>query len=144
MARIKHIAIATKDADRARDFYIKVLGMSLLRTVDQPKYTGYILSDGHLNLALLDYKQDDVAGEEWGAGFEGLHHIGVQVDPSEGVIDKLGESGFSPRDDINQALGVSVGGNYNPTHEFKYQGPDGVVIDISSVGWEGTDGWRGK
>ena len=39
-----------------------------------------------------------------------------------------------------RALGIDTGGVHNPKQEFKYQGPDGVVIDISSVGWEGTEG----
>ena len=138
MARIKHIAIATNDADATRDFYVDVIGMRVVRTIDAKKYAGYILSDGHINLAILDFKEDDVAGPEWGAGFQGLHHIGIHADPEEGVIEKLAERGFQPRNDINEALGVKAGASYNPTHEFKYQGPAGVVIDISTTGWEGT------
>lgn len=139
MARIKHIAIATNDADGTRDFYTDIIGMNVVRSVEMAKYSGYILSDGYINLAILDFKQDDAAGTERGTAFEGLHHIGIQADPNEGVIEKLTSHGFKPRTDINDALGVKAGSaSYNPTHEFKYQGPSGVVIDVSTTGWEGT------
>ena len=52
-------------------------------------------------------------------------------------------AGYAPRSDMNEAIGIKAGGDYTPTHEFKDQGPDGVVIDISSVGGEGTEIWQG-
>ncbi len=143
MALIKHIAIATQDADRTRDFYVDILGLEVLQQLEARDYRGYILTDGHINLAILDFKSEEVAGPERGVGFSGLHHIGIQIDADERVPEQLAAAGFTPRDDINKALGVAAGGALNPTHEFKFQGPDNVVIDISSVGWEGTDGYEG-
>ncbi len=144
MARIKHIAIASKNPEKTRDFYVDVFGLRLVRSIDQPKYKAFILSDGYINLAILDFHIDDVAGSERGASFQGLHHIGVQIDASERIPERLAEAGYVPRDDINQALGVEQGsGALVATHEFKYAGPDDVVIDISSIGFEGTEGYKG-
>ena len=141
MALIKHIAIASKNPEKTRDFYVDVLGLRNVRSIDQPKYKGFILSDGYINLAIIDFHSDDVAGAERGAAFQGLHHIGVQVDASERIPERLAEAGYAPRDDINRALGIEQGADtFNATHEFKFGAPDGVVIDISSSGWEGTDG----
>ncbi len=144
MARIKHIAIASKNPEKTRDFYVDVFGLRIVRSIDQPKYKAFILSDGYLNLAIIDFHTDDVAGAERGAAFQGLHHIGVQIDASERIPERLAEAGYAPRDDINRALGTEQGaGAFNASHEFKFGGPDDVVIDISSTGWEGTDGYLG-
>ncbi len=144
MARIKHIALASKNPEKTRDFYVDVLGLRNVRSIDQPKYKGFILSDGHINLAIIDFHTDDVAGAERGASFQGLHHIGVQIDASERIPERLAEAGYAPRDDINRALGIEQGaGTFDATHEFKFGGPDDVVIDISSTGLEGTDGHLG-
>ena len=144
MARITHIAIATNDAKRSCEFYTQVFGLEFVRALDSQKFSGFVLSDGHMNLTIPDFKDDDAAGSELGVTFQGLHHIGVQVDPSEHVEERLTAAGYALRRDINEVIGVKAGGNHTPSHEFKYQGPDGVVIDISSVGWEGTESWQGR
>ncbi len=61
-----------------------------------------IMSDGDLNLVILNFKSDAVAGVERGKGWSGIHHIGFQ--------------------------------------EVKYNGPDGVMVDVSETGWVGTSG----
>ena len=61
MAKIKHIAIATQDADKTARFYIEVFGLKEIAKVDGPNASGYYLSDGNINMAILDFKNDDVA-----------------------------------------------------------------------------------
>ena len=80
MAKIKHIAISTQDVEATARFYIDVFGLTEVGKVDSPGASGYYLSDGDLNLAILNFKNDAVAGAERGRGYSGIHHIGFQVE----------------------------------------------------------------
>ena len=138
MAKIKHIAIATQDADAAARFYIDVMGLEEIAKLDGPNASGYYLSDGNINMAILNFKNDDVAGPEYGMGYSGLHHIGFQVDDLEETASKLEANGTKTREGINKALGVGMDRARHANVEVKYGGPDGVIIDISEAGWAGT------
>ena len=138
MAKIKHIAISTQDVEATAKFYIDVFGLEVAGKVDSPGASGYYLTDGDLNLAILHFKNDTVAGVERGAGYNGIHHIGFQVESLSSISDKLAEAGSAPRDDVNQALGVGHGLRTGGNVEVKYSGPDGVMLDVSETGWVGT------
>ena len=62
MAKIKHIALSTQDVDRTAAFYVNVFGMKEIARIDSPNARGYYLSDGDLNLAILNFKNDAAAG----------------------------------------------------------------------------------
>ena len=132
MARIRHIAIATQDADKTAKFFKDVFGLKELRTTERDSHYGHILTDGYLNLAILDFKTDGAAGSEFGVGFSGLHHIGIHVEDIAETSQKLIAADKAPRDDINEALGMKAEGG----HEFKWSGPDGILFDISERGWD--------
>src|SRR3989442_13837305 len=53
MVKIKHIAIRTPDPEKTAAFYKDVFG---LKEVGQAR-TGYYLSDGHINLAILKARE---------------------------------------------------------------------------------------
>src|SRR5207302_5550933 len=106
VAKIKHIAISTQDVEKTASFYKDVFGLKEVGKVDSPGASGYYLSDGDINLAILNFKNDAVAGAERGKGFSGIHHIGFQVETLDEIADKLKSAGSAPRDDVNQALGV--------------------------------------
>ena len=95
MPQIKHIAIATQDADATAKFYTEVFGMREVAKLDSPNASGYFLSDGNINLAILDFKTDQVTGPEYGIGFSGIHHIGFEVEsckrpgPTPGMISTV-------------------------------------------------------
>ena len=141
MAKIKHIAIATQDADKTAKFYIDVFGLKEIAKLDSPNASGYYLSDGNINLAILDFKNDQVTGPEYGQNYSGIHHIGFEVESLEEIAEKLEAAISQPRDDINQALGVGMPGARHDNVEVKYGGPDGVIIDVSQTGWVGTRGF---
>ena len=138
MPKIKHIALSTQDVDKTAKFYIDVFGMKEIAKLDGPGARGYYLSDGDLNLAILNFKNDAVAGVERGKGWSGIHHIGFQVENLEEIAEKLAAAGSTPRDDVNQALGVGHGQTRHANVEVKYSGPDNVMIDVSQTGWVGT------
>ncbi|HET8835939.1 MAG TPA: VOC family protein, partial [Gemmatimonadales bacterium] len=106
MAKIKHIALSTQDVDRTAAFYVNVFGMKEIARIDSPNARGYYLSDGDLNLAILNFKNDAAAGAERGKAWSGLHHIGFQVESLEAITEKLAAAGSEPRHDVNEALGV--------------------------------------
>ncbi len=140
MAKIKHIAISTQDVDKTANFYRDVFGMKEIAKIDSMGARGYYLSDGDLNLAILNFKNDAVAGTERGKAWSGIHHIGFQVESLEEIAEKLAAAGSQPRDDVNQALGVGQGHRPGGNVEVKYNGPDGVMVDVSETGWVGTSG----
>jgi catechol 2,3-dioxygenase-like lactoylglutathione lyase family enzyme len=141
MPKIKHIAISTQDVDKTARFYVDVFGMKQIAKVDGPGARGYYLSDGDINLAILNFKSDAAAGAERGTGYSGIHHIGFQVESLEAIAEKLAEAGSKPRADVNQALGVGQGRQQHGNVEVKYSGPDGVMLDVSETGWVGTSGF---
>jgi catechol 2,3-dioxygenase-like lactoylglutathione lyase family enzyme len=139
MPKIKHIAIATQDADKTAKFYVEVFGLQEIGKIDSAGASGYYLSDGDINLAILHFKNDAVAGTEYGTSYSGIHHIGFQVEDLQETASKLAEAQSKPRDDINRALGVGMDRRHANV-EVKYNGPEGVIIDVSETGWVGTSG----
>jgi len=138
MPKIRHIALSTQDPDATARFYVDVFGMKEIGRIDSPAARGYYLSDGDINLAILNFKNDAVAGVERGKGWSGIHHIGFQVESVEAIAERLAAAGSERRDDVNEALGVGHGGQRYANVEVKYGGPDGVMLDVSETGWVGT------
>ena len=101
---------------------------------------GYFLSDGNVNMAILDFQNDAVAGVR-GKEYSGIHHTGFEVEDLEDVEAKLAAAGSAPMDEVNKALGVGMGGPRNANVEIKYTGPNGEMIDVSAHGWVGTRGF---
>ena len=141
MAQIKHIAIASKDPDRTADFFKGVFDLQEVGKVESENASGYYLSDGNINLAILNFKSEVVAGAEFGTDYAGIHHIGFQVEDAEATDARLREHQSEPRDDINRALHSAMGSGHGGMNvETKYAGPEGIMIDVSQSGWVGTDG----
>ena len=138
MPKIKHIALSTQDPDGTARFYVDVFGMKQIGRIDKPTVRGYFLSDGDINVAILNFKTDAAAGAERGKGFSGIHHIGFQVESLDAIAERLAAAGSERRDDVNEALGVGQARQRYANVEVKYRGPDGVMLDVSETGWVGT------
>jgi catechol 2,3-dioxygenase-like lactoylglutathione lyase family enzyme len=133
MARIRHIAIATRDLEATTQFYIEGLGLKQVGKVNTPTSEGYYLSDGHVNLAILKFKYDDPATTEGGLRYTGIHHFGLEVEDmaeAQAQIEKAGAV-HRPYPGTEE---MAKRGNV----EVKFSGPDGVTIDLSEHGWLGT------
>ena len=141
MAQIKHIAIATQDAEKTAKFYKDVFGLREVAKIDGENAKGFFLSDGNINLAILDFQNDQVAGAERGKDYSGIHHIGFEVESLEEIAEKMKAANAQPRDDINQALRLGTPAHGASNVEVKYGGPEGVIIDVSETGWVGTRGF---
>jgi catechol 2,3-dioxygenase-like lactoylglutathione lyase family enzyme len=132
MAKIRHIALTTKNPSQVAEFYKQAFDMQEIRRSDNG---AVFLSDGYINLAILNWKteKDADVGPD-GPNYNGIHHIGFQVDDLDTACDKLEKVNgkqLSSRDGLDQAM--AAGGPRN--FEMKWAGPDEVVLDISHTGW---------
>lgn len=134
MVTIKHIAIRTPDPEKTASFYKEVFG---LKEVGQAR-TGYYLSDGHINLAILKSRDEGTDDSPRDAsGYAGIHHFGFLVDDVDEVCQKLEAAGaraMTSRTDVRHAAAAG-GRSY---YEMKYRGPDNQEIDVTESGWIGT------
>ena len=128
MAKLRHIAIATKDPDAMAEFYKKAFDFKEVRKSDGPLAYGYHLSDGTIDLAILRFKTDQIGK---GLDYTGLPHFGILVDDVEKVSKKVEALGGSHY--MDQA-GDRAGG-----FEVKLYGPEGVLLDIAEHPWTGTE-----
>ena len=133
MARIRHIAIATRDPEATKRFYIEGLGLKEVGKVNSPTSEGYYLSDGHVNFAILKFKSDDPATTEGALRYTGVHHFGVEVENMEEARARIEKAGAAHRP-YPGTEEMAKRGNV----EVKFSGPDGVTIDLSEHGWLGT------
>ena len=136
MPKIKHIALSTQDVEKTAKFYVETFGMKQIGKIDDPGTRGVFLTDGDINLAILNFKNDTAAGIERGKSFSGIHHIGFQVESLEVIAERLTATGSRRRHDVEQALGV--GSHTEGNVEVKWTGPDGIMLDVSKTGWLGT------
>ena len=56
-AKIRHIAIATQDPDTMAHFFKQALGLKQVGVANSDLATGYFLTDGYINLAILKFKR---------------------------------------------------------------------------------------
>jgi predicted enzyme related to lactoylglutathione lyase len=135
MARLRHIAIVVSDKERAAQFYEKVFDMKRVGEEDAGGGSAIYMSDGVINLALLNYKSDAMAGIEDSKNFVGTHHFGFQVDDLGETQEKIEENGGVFHFDLGED-------EEEVNFEKKFRDPDGIIFDVSKSGWIGTDGVR--
>ena len=128
MAKIKHIALSVKDPEKTARFYEEVFGLQRVGTTDSVLASGVYLSDGEINIALLNYKTDEMSGMDHGKDFVGTHHFGFQVEDAKAAGKKIEEHGGKFFMDL-PALKETL------YYEEKYRDPEGVIFDVSQHGW---------
>ena len=129
MAKLKHIAISVADPEKTVKFYEEAFGLQRVGTTDSVLASGVYLSDGYINIALLNYKTDEMSGMgQGGKDFVGTHHFGFQVEDAQAAKKKVAEHGGTFFMDL-PALKDTL------YYEEKYRDPEGVIFDISQHGW---------
>jgi hypothetical protein len=86
------------------------------------------MSDGEVNLALLQYKSEVGSGVP--AGWTGIHHFGFQCDDlpkQQKQIEKAGGEFF-----------FDLGKPEDEGFERKFKDPNGIIFDINWKGWQLT------
>jgi methylmalonyl-CoA/ethylmalonyl-CoA epimerase len=131
MAKLRHIAIAVSDPEKAAKFYMDTFEMERVGDTESPLASGIYLSDGTMCLALLNYHTDEAAGEERGKDYVGVHHFGFWCDDLEDQSRQVEANGGE--------FFLDLPVERESLHfERKYRDPDGVVFDISQNGWVGA------
>ena len=129
-ARIRHIALCVNDIKATADFYAKAFGLKRTPIREGATAWNCYLSDGEVNLALLQYKSEVGAGVP--KGYVGIHHFGFQCDDLPAQQRKVEEAGaefFSDR-----------GEPEDEGFERKFKDPNGIIFDLNWKGWQLTRG----
>ena len=129
-ARIRHIALCVKDIKETADFYEKAFGLKRTEIKEGKTAFNCYMSDGEINLALLQYKGEEGSGVP--KGWAGIHHFGFQCDhlpKQQEEIEKAGGTFF-----------YDLGDPQDEGFERKFRDPNGIVFDINWKGWQLTRG----
>jgi predicted enzyme related to lactoylglutathione lyase len=131
MARLRHFAVVVRDLERAARFYEGVFDLKRVGAETLDFATAIYLSDGVINLALLNYHGKRGSGLDDAKSFVGAHHFGFQVDDLAETQRRIEAAGGSFFFDL---------GNDEEKENFerKFKDPDGIIFDISKRGWQGT------
>jgi catechol 2,3-dioxygenase-like lactoylglutathione lyase family enzyme len=127
-AKIRHIALSVQDPEKTARFYESALGLVRVGKTESVLADGVYLSDGYINIALLKYKTDDMAGVPGGKDFVGTHHFGFKVEDAESARQRIEAHGghfFMDLPALKETL----------FYEEKFRDPEGVIFDISQNGW---------
>jgi catechol 2,3-dioxygenase-like lactoylglutathione lyase family enzyme len=127
MPKIRHIAISTKDPEKTAEFYRRHFEMEEVGRTDSKLAEGIYLSDGTINLAILNFKTDQLGR---GVDYVGMHHFGFLVEDVDELSKNL-EADGAPRFEQGQGGPMSF-------FELKHRGPDGVVFDLAGHPWVGS------
>jgi len=131
MIRLRHFAIVVRDLEKSAGFYEGVFGLRRVGAETLDFASAIYLSDGTINLALLNYHGKRGSGLDDAKNFVGAHHFGFQVDDIAEVQKRIEAAGgtffFDLGDDQEKE-----------NFERKFKDPDGIIFDISKTGWQGT------
>jgi predicted enzyme related to lactoylglutathione lyase len=127
MARLRHIALVVKDLQKSADFYAQAFGLERSELSESETARRIFLSDGHVNIALLQYKGARGSGMDDPSSFTGVHHFGFQVDDLEAAQERIEEAGATFYFDLGKPEDVGF--------ERKFHDPDGIIFDINTKGW---------
>jgi catechol 2,3-dioxygenase-like lactoylglutathione lyase family enzyme len=134
MGRIQHLAIAAIDPYKQADFYKKVFGWEEVHRLDNPRCFGVVLTDGALNISVLNFKQDQLGH---GLEFTGLHHFGVYVEDLEGTAEMCEEEGCEHFSDLPEDPEEKKN-YYRTKRSDKFSGPENALFDIAAEPWIGV------
>ena len=132
MAKIRHIALTTEDPPKVAAFHKEAFDLQEVRRSE----SGVFLTDGYINLAILNWKTEkDADVGPNGPNYNGIHHIGFLVDDLNGASKSL-EGAKADQLTHRSGLDAAMASAGPRNFEMKWAGPDGVVLDISHTGWQ--------
>ncbi len=129
-ARIRHIALCVNDIKATADFYEKAFGLKRTPVREGATAWACYMSDGEVNLALLQYKSEVGSGVP--KGFVGIHHFGFQCDDLPAQQKKVEAAGAE--------FFYDLGEPQDEGFERKFKDPNGIVFDLNWKGWQLTRG----
>lgn len=126
-AKLRHIAISVQDVAKAQKFFEDAFGMTKAGDAGR----GVFMTDGTINIALLDYKGGKILGVNHDGPFYGTIHFGMWVDDLEQAAAQVTQAGATYVLDKPRAA-------VNSDYEVKFRDPSGMVFDLSASGWKGA------
>ena len=129
-ARIRHIALCVNDIKATADFYEKAFGLKRTPIREGATAWNCYMSDGEVNLALLQYKSEVGSGVP--KGYVGIHHFGFQCDDLPAQQKKVEAAGGE--------FFYDLGEPEDEGFERKFKDPNGIIFDINWKGWQLTRG----
>ncbi len=127
MSKMRHIALSVRDPEASAKFFEDALGFQRAGRAMR----GVYLTDGVINVALLNFGDEPVPGFEDQPGYTGLIHFGMWVDnleQTDAAVKAAGGSYLTGRKEKDP----------NVFYEVKYRTPDGIVFDATESGWRGA------
>ena len=125
MSRITHIALRVDDAEATSRFYETVFGFSHVNTVHREgrrgSHTSRHLTDGDMDLTLMQYESDDADEADLAGPPPCIHHFGIEVDDVEAFTRALVAAGGEV---------VSEPGKL----PVKFRAPGGPIAEVVPVG----------
>jgi methylmalonyl-CoA/ethylmalonyl-CoA epimerase len=121
--KLRHLGIASADPRRTADFYCKAFGMRRIGEIN-PNHVGaagVYLTDGVMNVTIIKFKTDEYAVPH-SKDFQGLHHIGFEV-----------ENHDEARTEIEAA-----GGKYlwdGGLDHKRYRDADNLIVEVTVEGF---------
>ena len=126
-SKLRHIAISVRDPEAAAKFFETAFGMTRAGNAQR----GVYMTDGVMNVALLNFGDEPIAGFEDETDVYGLIHFGMWVDSVDEVDKRIKAAGGS------YLTGRKETGP-NVYYEVKYKTPEGFVFDVTESGWKGA------
>lgn len=107
--KVRHVAVMTKNREKMVEFYQKVFGLEPKRGIGGAIY----MSDGDVNIALIEIKREDQQ--------EGINHFGFEADDLKSIEQKLKEAGFP----------AEIDSKSDKDSDYRVRDPDGRYVDIA-------------
>ncbi len=138
MAKIRHMAMCTKNNRRLARFYRSVFGLEELWSDKQNSPYSFYTSDGYINLNILQIR----AGMSYEREVDGhrilpeveINHLGYQVDNTQEIKKRLAEL-----DPPGKMIPSPQDGRWE---EYRLIDPDGNVFETAERGWGAEEGRR--
>ena len=97
MPKITHIALKVNDVEKTSRFYETVFGFAHVNTVHREgtrgSHVSRHLSDGTMDLTLMQYEHEDADEADFSGPAPCIHHFGIEVDDVEAFAKALTASG---------------------------------------------------
>src|SRR3546814_6868402 len=93
MSKIYHIAVKVPDVDKAKVFYKNLFGFEELKQSKVRDHTSCHLTDGVIDLAIIQYDSEDSPEAGLSGAGPCIHHFGVEVTDLESSHTQLKDMG---------------------------------------------------
>ena len=125
--KLRHIALSVSDVAATQKFFEDAFGMTKAGDAGR----GVYMTDGTINIALLDYKGGKIPDMNNDKPLIGTIHFGMWVDDLEKAESQVTAAGAVY---LRGRPTAATKSNY----EVKFRDPTGIVFDLSAGGWKGA------